>query len=88
LEQRLPHSFTACFKEVISMPIYGYVCNKCGHTFEMLVFSSEIPACLACESTDLVQQLSLTAPPAKSGRDVPVCDRIGSCGGCSAGLRD
>ena len=59
------------------MPIYGYDCNECGHEFEMLVRSSETPACPLCGSADLTKQLSLIAQPAKGGNDAPPM----SCGG-------
>jgi putative FmdB family regulatory protein len=67
------------------MPIYGYICNKCSHPFETLVFSGDTPECPKCQATDLTQQLSLTAPPAKSGGDMPRCDHATDrCGGCPA----
>lgn len=66
------------------MPIYGFVCNACGHRFETLLFSGDVAACPSCESTNLEQQLSLIAKPAKGGPDVPVCDGNGGCGGCCA----
>ncbi|ABE37882.1 FmdB family zinc ribbon protein [Rhodopseudomonas pseudopalustris] len=68
------------------MPIYGYVCNKCGHGFETLLYAHETAACPSCESTDLDQQLSLIAKPAKGGPDVPMCDGAGGCGRCSPDL--
>ncbi|WBU30594.1 zinc ribbon domain-containing protein [Rhodopseudomonas palustris] len=64
------------------MPIYGFVCNKCGHQFETLLFSGESAVCPSCESTSLEQQLSLIARPAKGGPEVPMCDGKGGCGGC------
>jgi putative FmdB family regulatory protein len=64
------------------MPIYGYVCNKCGHRFETLLYANETAACPTCESTDLDQQLSLIAKPGKAGPDVPMCDGAGGCGRC------
>ena len=72
------------------MPLYGYVCKACHSEFETLVFSSDIPSCPSCESTDLTRQLSLIAPPAKSGAEgpmagvAPMCDGHGSCGMCSS----
>ncbi len=66
------------------MPIYGYVCKSCGREFEMLVRSSDTPACPACDSKDLDQKLSLIAAPAKQGPEAPICERAaaGACGMC------
>jgi len=66
------------------MPIYGFVCNKCGHRFETLLFSGETATCPSCEGTNLDQQLSLIAKPAKGGPEAPMCDGQGGCGGCCA----
>lgn len=60
------------------MPIYGFVCNKCGHQFETLLFSGESAVCPSCESTSLEQQLSLIARPAKGGPEAPMCDGKGA----------
>lgn len=30
------------------MPIYEYICEKCGNEFEILVFKNEEPVCPAC----------------------------------------
>lgn len=35
------------------MPIYEYVCKKCGHKFEALVRRDEAPTCAACGGADL-----------------------------------
>jgi putative FmdB family regulatory protein len=35
------------------MPLYDYVCKKCGHEFEGLVRTGETVACSACGSTEL-----------------------------------
>lgn len=70
------------------MPIYRYQCNKCGHDFETLVRSSDVPACPSCESTDLARQLSLVAAPNKGGSNdapAPMCGG-GGCGMCPAGF--
>jgi putative FmdB family regulatory protein len=65
------------------MPIYGYDCNSCGHEFETLVRSTEIPACPACESSDLTRQLSLIAAPGKATEPAPSCDGSGACDMCA-----
>jgi putative FmdB family regulatory protein len=63
------------------MPLYGFNCRKCGHDFETLVRSSDVPSCPSCGSTKLERQLSLIAKPAKNnGGDAPVCNGMGGCG--------
>lgn len=66
------------------MPLYGYACKSCGHMFQTLVRSSEVPACPACESVELERQLSLIASPQKGGADPePACPAGGAgCGQC------
>jgi len=68
--------------EGLNMPIYAYRCRDCGDEFETLVMSGETPACAACASADLEQQLSLIASPAKGGDEAPglaACHRPGGC---------
>jgi putative FmdB family regulatory protein len=65
------------------MPLYGYDCNKCGHQFQSLVRSSDVPSCPTCESTDLTRQLSLIAAPSKGGNEAPASPRCEVAGGCS-----
>ena len=43
------------------MPIYEYRCQACGHTFELLVFKTTVPACPACRSEALERLISLPA---------------------------
>jgi putative FmdB family regulatory protein len=66
------------------MPIYAYRCRDCGKQFSTLVMSGETPACEACASADLEQQLSLIATPSKGGESAPAmaasCDMMGGCG--------
>jgi putative FmdB family regulatory protein len=45
-------------KEIVVMPLYEYVCRGCGHEFEALVRSQDVPACPSCKSTDLERLLS------------------------------
>jgi len=40
------------------MPLYAYHCNDCGNEFELLVRSSDVPACPSCQSTNLQQLVS------------------------------
>ncbi|MFD2181950.1 FmdB family zinc ribbon protein [Rhodoplanes azumiensis] len=66
------------------MPLYGFACKGCGHMFQTLVRSSDVPECPACGSTALEQQLSLIASPQKGGADAePACAAgAGACGNC------
>jgi putative FmdB family regulatory protein len=41
------------------MPIYEYLCDDCGHAFELLVRGSVEPACTECDSARVTRQLSL-----------------------------
>lgn len=41
------------------MPIFEYSCKACGNEFEALVRGEKVPACPACESTELEKLLSL-----------------------------
>jgi putative FmdB family regulatory protein len=44
------------------MPIYEYRCSKCDNEFELLVLrTSPVPACPACQSEDIEQLLSAFA---------------------------
>jgi putative FmdB family regulatory protein len=43
------------------MPIFEYECRACGHEFEQLVRTGDVPACPACQGQDLEKLLSLSA---------------------------
>jgi putative FmdB family regulatory protein len=43
------------------MPLYDYVCKACGHEFEALVRTGDVPSCPECRSADLDRQLSTFA---------------------------
>ncbi len=46
------------------MPLYEYVCRKCDHPFEALVFgAADETTCPKCESAKVEKQLSAPAPP-------------------------
>lgn len=40
------------------MPLYSYTCQDCNAVFELLVRPAETPACPACTSTKLQQQVA------------------------------
>lgn len=49
------------------MPLFDYVCQECGHSFEALVFNGESAECPSCRGQKLSRQLSLPAqPPAEA----------------------
>ena len=48
------------------MPIFEYKCNACGHEFEALVRSGDVPACEKCTGTDLEKRFSLPAIKSES----------------------
>ena len=41
------------------MPIYEYVCKKCGHQFEKLVRHGKTPVCASCGAPDVERLFSL-----------------------------
>jgi putative FmdB family regulatory protein len=43
------------------MPLYDFDCKACGRRFEALVRTGSVPACPACQSTDLHRHLSTFA---------------------------
>lgn len=43
------------------MPLYAYACDFCRAEFELLVRSSDTPACPACGSETLTRQVSRIA---------------------------
>jgi putative FmdB family regulatory protein len=65
------------------MPLYEYACQKCSHQFEALVRNGDLPACPACESTELQRRFSVFAAhthesgsPARTAGPSP----CGACG--------
>ena len=62
------------------MPLYEYACQTCAHQFELLVRSSEAPACPACHGTSLERKLSVFA--AHTGAAPSRAAAPGPCGTC------
>jgi putative FmdB family regulatory protein len=50
------------------MPLYSYHCAACDKDFELLISSSDKPACPTCDSQSLERLVSRTAPEGKSRR--------------------
>jgi putative FmdB family regulatory protein len=71
---------TAFSPESIFMPIFEYVCEKCQHEFEALVFGRDKAECPKCNSKKLSPKLSVFAVSAKapSASAAPA----GPCGSC------
>ena len=66
------------------MPLYEYVCRRCGHEFEELVksiSSREEVACPSCGTTGADRQLSLFAAR-EGGSAAPLPTGGASCGQC------
>ncbi len=63
------------------MPIFEYVCQKCHHQFEALVYGKEKAECPKCHATKLDPQLSVFAVSAKGASSAAVpAAACGSCG--------
>ncbi|HMH02256.1 MAG TPA: zinc ribbon domain-containing protein [Terriglobales bacterium] len=64
------------------MPIFEYVCERCEHEFEALLYGSEKPQCPKCHSKKLTAQLSVFAVAAKGASSSPSTNPAGGCGTC------
>jgi putative FmdB family regulatory protein len=64
------------------MPIFEYICERCNHEFEALVFGQQKAECPKCQSKKLQPQLSVFAVSAKSGGASQPAMPPGSCGSC------
>lgn len=40
------------------MPIYEYICDKCGNEFELLVFKNDEPQCPSCGADNPTKKMS------------------------------
>jgi putative FmdB family regulatory protein len=68
------------------MPLYEYVCQDCGHKFELLrlMKDADSPAeCLSCKSENIKRKLALFN--AQSSGRVVAGNGGGGCGSCSGG---
>ncbi|MFN0195782.1 MAG: FmdB family zinc ribbon protein [Planctomycetaceae bacterium] len=54
------------------MPIFEFRCEKCQDSFELLVRSSEKPACPQCHSTRLEKLLSAPAGHIRGDQSLPI----------------
>ncbi|MEE9523181.1 MAG: zinc ribbon domain-containing protein [Thermodesulfovibrionales bacterium] len=62
------------------MPIYEYVCNKCGNEFELLVFNESDVKCPKCNTPKVTKKLSLFG---MSGVEKPFAGSSSGCTSCS-----
>jgi putative FmdB family regulatory protein len=64
------------------VPLYEFVCSRCEHAFEELVFGKETVECPQCHATEVKRQMSMPARPQSTGADVPMaCNSEGPpCG--------
>lgn len=63
------------------MPIFEYLCRKCRHRFEKIVYGGEQPSCPACHGRNLEKQLSVFAAGTKGADSAPRETRpCGTCG--------
>ncbi len=72
------------------MPIYEYGCRKCGHEFEELVFSDDVPSCPECGAKDVEKLMSRCCHShgggAGAGVDMGAHSHSGGgCAGCAGG---
>ena len=54
------------------MPLYEYECRACGHSFELLVRGSTMPACPSCRSENLQRLLSGFAVSSETMREAAI----------------
>ena len=71
------------------MPMFDYICEKCGHRFEELVISSSIRdsdiACPKCEANKSQKQLSAPAVSVGASFD-PACAKPGCATPANSGF--
>jgi len=64
------------------MPLYEYVCRKCSHPFEELVFGDAKPHCPACDDENVEKVLSAHTVGRSAGTKPSLAGRAGPCGSC------
>jgi putative FmdB family regulatory protein len=63
------------------MPIFEYVCERCRHQFEALLYGDQKAECPKCHATKLESQLSVFAVSAKGPSGTASAgSACGSCG--------
>jgi len=64
------------------MPIFEYICQKCHHQFEALIYGDQKAECPKCHASKLAPQLSVFAVSAKSSSSSSSPRPAGPCGSC------
>ena len=64
------------------MPIFEYICQKCNHQFEALIYGNQKAECPKCHASKLAPQLSVFAVSAKSSSSSSSPRPAGPCGSC------
>jgi putative FmdB family regulatory protein len=66
------------------MPVYEYICNKCGEEFEKLVFGDREVVCPACAAADVKKKLSVFGMSGVERQTSSGCSSCssGSCSSC------
>jgi putative FmdB family regulatory protein len=64
------------------MPLYEYVCRKCSHPFEELVFGDEAPRCPSCDAVNVEKVLSAHTVGRAAGSKAAFGGGGGPCGSC------
>jgi putative FmdB family regulatory protein len=64
------------------MPIFEYICQKCNHQFEALIYGEQKAECPKCHASKLAPQLSVFAVSAKSSSSSSSPRPAGPCGSC------
>jgi putative FmdB family regulatory protein len=67
--------------EGVAMPIFEYVCKKCDHRFEALVYGKQKAECPKCHGSRLAPQLSVFAVSAARAGST-ASPSVGACGAC------
>ncbi len=68
------------------MPIYEYVCEKCGHEFEELVFQEdEKPSCPKCGEAGCKRIISVSRGSAGSKGGTGISQGLPSASSCGGG---
>jgi putative FmdB family regulatory protein len=64
------------------MPIFEYICQKCNHQFEALIYGDQKAECPKCHASKLAPQLSVFAVSAKGSSSSSSPRPTSPCGSC------
>jgi len=63
------------------MPIFEYVCKRCDHEFEAIIYGGKKAECPKCQSKQLAPRLSVFAVAGKGASSASQTPS-GGCGSC------